>query len=763
MGDDLTVRNATRTSGAGASADVAAAESAAKKAGSDSDAKVGRMRELILQRHGKLLPDASVQKILARLEAKAERVADLSESKTAFAAELHKESVGLKAESTEVKAQKTTGAEGARGKDGLSEHDRTLVRSDPNAGPKLPPAEGKAATAAQAHEFVTQVLGNALLGEQPLDLARYADSLKPKAPTQPRDATGTRAAMTGGRPQAALANAGRGLTHAAAAQTASGTRPNPSGTPAQPQGAAPGTRGTRATGTTTLPGQAPSTTRATLAPTPALMPQLGSASGIGRPGASGPAFGSPGATLSLSMRGTRSASGSAASAPASNAGGGFTTETSFDGMHFNWSAFLAKFIIETEEDLAKWKRAMREVRRLAGKNALLSKEVQMAVTKMIQDFEKLSAGVNASSAVADAAKRVQDARVNSLAGKAPEKLGSDLDTLAKTLAENGGDKLKLGKRLVPTKAEIDRAVAAKELTDDQATKIRAASSSLRDDVGPMSFAALLNRDKASIKGTGAGEELLRQDYAREVAAANDDVQAVLKGGTTNPGYLKLLDQRRRLMVSINGDKKSKPEVPAAKDERRTVLLETLFEFDTQMQGLIPSSEKVKSKLAETLAAIPADIKEAKQPPDDPVKFAAWWKNEQLKYLTAGPNTGAEPPRKRIDDLYATNPNERNKALEGAAEAGTEYVEAQDEEIGPMRLWGFKPGEIVSAGAAMAKQLGDRFEADSGGFKEAVNQAVGGVVGQTQQYRRELDAQYEQRKAETQGLINQLVMLMSLGA
>src|SRR5687768_2754705 len=138
MADDLRVQESSGEAPVSAEADKP------KDRGRE---QLERLREIAKARHGKVLSDKQLVALVERHQEKLLHEHELAESKAAFESELGQEQ--LTNRQAEVKAQKATGTEKARGADGLSETDRQLVRGDPKAGPKLPPAASKAATPEQ--------------------------------------------------------------------------------------------------------------------------------------------------------------------------------------------------------------------------------------------------------------------------------------------------------------------------------------------------------------------------------------------------------------------------------------------------------------------------------------------------------------------------------------------------------------------------------------------------------------------------------------
>ncbi len=395
MSDNLTV---TSKAG-GVVSDVSAPP---EKRVDDGRDELERLRGIAKERSGKTLDDRTLTAIVERKKAKLAHESQVRESKTEFAKAQGKESVGNKANELETRAAKTTGVQETKSADGLSERDRTAVRSDPKAGPRLPPAEGKPLGPDQAKAIASTLLEWVMVDGKPLDLSAYAGSLKQRSATPNGEQAQGKLPANLKQASGALGNQGssstaQGANGARAAQSSDSTPARtPGQTPAQASSTRPATpqqgAGTRPQGAgSATPGNAwvapqarPGTRQ------PGVMGTEGSAARLpttsGAPGA---------ASLSMSMRtgGAGMLAGKTGVSPDGlfNAAGGLLTHSSFDGMNFNWDGFFAMFMIKSQADLHEWRKMLKELRRLEGEANLAGRDAQIALLKMRRSFEKQAA------------------------------------------------------------------------------------------------------------------------------------------------------------------------------------------------------------------------------------------------------------------------------------------------------------------------------------------------------------------------------------
>ena len=323
----------------------------------EAKSELDRLKTLARSRGAKNLSDAQLENIIKRKKSGLKHRAKIEQSRTEFETKGAKESLKQKANLHQTKAGEAAGTKGAKSAiDGLTAEARRSIASDPDAGPKLPPAMGKPTSPEQAKKLLDGMVQHLVMPDgEPFDLEAYAKTLRKQPPSKAKSSDaepGTKRAgqKTGGSALGRASSAmGRGSRLSAAERTGPG------------------------------------------APRPGASPRLGQAGGaLG-------AKGTNAATMSLSS--IQGSSGKLASSnSAFNAGGGLSSTTSFDGMNFNWDGFFSVFLIKSQKDMAKWKKALRELRRLQHQNELLAHQIGIKLLEMRQKFER-------SKAMGDFAKK----------------------------------------------------------------------------------------------------------------------------------------------------------------------------------------------------------------------------------------------------------------------------------------------------------------------------------------------------------------------
>ncbi|MEK7706318.1 MAG: hypothetical protein AAB426_15260 [Myxococcota bacterium] len=328
MADNLTVHNERQSS------PTSAPDAKADKPQDKAALELARLRGIAHTRHHKNLSDEVLLAIAARRKDKLAHEQVLSERKEVFEGGQAKEALVAKSAERATQAQKATGTQDVRGADKLAPEDRQAVRSDPKAGPKLPPTAAKATTSDQAKHLLGAMTALLEVNGEPLDLAAYAASLKQAPPNRAQSSESAKAtpkAKESGAKQATLPRTGAKLS---------------------------------------LHGGA--------APKPQLM-------GADKSGASG-------ARLAFNARGMTGVADTKVSGDGLiNAGGGFVTGWSLDHANINLDAFFTLFLIRTVKDLQYWKRLMRELQSLSRKFQMAAADANMTREILRQRRERMEA------------------------------------------------------------------------------------------------------------------------------------------------------------------------------------------------------------------------------------------------------------------------------------------------------------------------------------------------------------------------------------
>lgn len=398
-------------------------------------AKLDALGHLAKAQHGIALNERTLQAILQRRQARRAKQQRIAQNKEAFATEQAKEKVNARAQQLETRRLETTGGKRARGADGLTFEDRQSVRSDPKAGPKLPPMSARATTPEKATELLGLMFASVLIEGKAFDLEAYAETLEQAQPSKPRRQakqalTAQRkengrqgrspigqpfsARQVAGEPVAQMSSDLRSTTQNAAAQG----RPTP--TPARPSGS-------KAEGQAALPRDD---------------------------------FGMPNSSAKLGFRigtsDTQLRSTSGAGEGLFNAGGGLITSSSFDGMSFNWDAFFSLFLIESQKDLHEWRRLLKELRRLEGDLAVQGHRAQIALAKMRQRFERTKMLSKSSAALGKTREAVEKGQAGGIIHGDPLRAGEAVQRRMRDLVDRArkqGHDIRSGEHLTDSQLE----------------------------------------------------------------------------------------------------------------------------------------------------------------------------------------------------------------------------------------------------------------------------------------------------------------------
>jgi hypothetical protein len=407
MTDKLTVTSGSTPNAPARSADGEALRKPAQE--------LERLQQIVKKHYGRVLEEKVLANIIARQRAKLAEKDRLTETKTAFETDQAKEKLATKKEGREIQTRKALGTEQAKGADGLTNEARMSVRSNPEAGPTLPPTKAPQVSAGQAELILFKMLDKVEVDGKKLDLEAYAKSLKEKPPT----------------PVKALPLANKELATSRSALAA--------GASSVPNQDAPGTR---------APGARPPVPQPRTPSVPGLRSPLGEAgsapalasSAAGLHQTSGAHTWSPGFSQNA---GGMLVSGIGVSRDGwFNAGGGLITGSSFDGMHFNWEAFFMNFIIKSTKDMMEWRKLLKELRRLEAKSNLAGLDLKIAMEKMHQEWERfhaISKFMESLQPAADAIQAVkQEQKLGELFGgdsEAVDKLKTERSAVEKQLAD----------------------------------------------------------------------------------------------------------------------------------------------------------------------------------------------------------------------------------------------------------------------------------------------------------------------------------------
>ncbi len=533
MADNLTVRTGTGEGAPGG--EVSGGKEVDRGRG-----ELDKLREVAKSRHGKHLDDKTLAAIAARRKAKLAHEQRISASKTTFESVRGRESVTAKATERETQAQKATGTPESRGADGLTEQERTSVRSDPKAGPRLPPTDSKATTPEQASGLLQAMSSLLLTDGKAFDVQAYAKTLKPKPAEQPK-APATRA-----------------------------------------QAPAPSVTAQKAT--------------MTARPGPGALPRESS-----RPTAG---LGAPLASAKLSFRATQSDTALGRTGATNdgliNAGGGLVTGTRFDGMHFNWDAFFSLFLIRSQEDLNLWRRLMKELDAAQGELSLQGRDVQMALTKMRQAFGRLDANLKLQTSLDKAKSKLQQGPVYELLGgnqAAVPALRGQLAGTARAIYARAGEKAaSFVGRTYLSDADLEALGASPELKE----AYKQALGELRRAGGDLAKLGLIMDDRAQVRAAQAERE---KDLAAIPRPPTREDQQRIMDMAAELGDLAAADERlgveidrtraeMSLQVAVAA---SSPEVAAYLNSRRNALSDELSRVRSE-QGEI-SEELEKANLS----------------------------------------------------------------------------------------------------------------------------------------------------------------------
>ncbi len=699
MADNLTVKSP----GAGGAVPTTSSEAStgSKKAADKGREKLERLRDLVKARSGKVLSDEVLQAIIDRREAKQAHTTRIAESKTAFEEESSKATLGNRAQDIETRAQKTTGAEKTRGTDGLSERDRTSVRSDPKAGPKLPPAASRATTPEQAQKLVGKMFANLLVDGKPVDVEQYAQSLKQLPASQPKPLQ--QKAGTGTKQAPAMQ--GQAQAQAKGAAPEPGTLPH--GAPKGPQPMLQTKSGSQPAPAQGQPrfGQTSSTSAAQRGPAgPTPMRQTPTQPGLpDKPGGPGRSASLPGAppTLSLSMRGGAGKSGRANEA--FNAGGGLDSDVEFDGMTFNWDAFFMRFLIESQKDLNAWKRALREMKALARQAAIEGVEFQIAFTKHMQELDAFTDTVKLANASTKAWSSAVEGSNKAYTGDSREAARRDRETREFLRRDDVRQRLgpNFGRdgRIILTQRERDR--LGKGLLHEYDRHI----TDLRTSSGLVGYLGILRRDRALMPAAERGE------IDKEINTVGEDVHAWIAANKDDPSRMAAAAQVRSGLQSrvndldhditaidreLNGDSSASPRIAAATGKRaeelrreldnkrteRASVLAQLVEVDRLLASELPRGEATSAAVRAAAAPPePASLPETLPADASPDVARAWYQRAQTRYLQeseGGRSAGSAPAASLASDQQP--PERANAALDGMASANRAYLASRG--IGP---------------------------------------------------------------------------------
>ncbi|OGQ86415.1 MAG: hypothetical protein A2289_03940 [Deltaproteobacteria bacterium RIFOXYA12_FULL_58_15] len=556
MADNLTVK--------GDIGNVGVAPTSEKDPQVDTDkADLDRLRQIAKKNTGKNLSDDALRAIRTRRRTKMAEQQRLGDTKKEFQADQGKEKVATQSAEKQNQAQKTAGTEKSTRAGELGDKEAKNVRSNPRSGPNLPPTLAKPTTEQQATKLLDKIFTFVEIDGESLDRKAYASNLKEMPATKPKEQQQT-------AQNSAKITAGRGPTSnqpgAGGRTTGQPTVKLPTGKTAQPMGKE----------------------------------------------ATGPSLGRPTSNTSFRMGGPGPLARSTTVSPDGlyNAGGGLITNSSFDGANFNWDAFQWFFTMMVMQDLHKYRKLMKELRRLQGKSALFGKKLREAIEDMRQTFERNNATAKFFESVQSAVGGIQqsiselkleeamgekqgeiDAKKQEVAGKNKE-LGNNEKTLQKDkaklaeLKEKGGTADEIAKLERTVKDGEDKSA---QLSDEIAAgkgKIEELKMELedlrREGKGKGGKLEEIAGELLGINGKEASKEQLEQ-FKKNLA----DYESTIEGLMAQKSAAPMIEQRGRdLSAQLRS---SMDEVVQRNSERK--------ELDSQLKGLekdvLGNAEKIK--------------------------------------------------------------------------------------------------------------------------------------------------------------------------
>ena len=722
MADNLTV-------GSPGAGNLAPEEAPKEKRVDDGRAELERLRQIAKERGGKTLDDRTLSAIVERHKAKIAQATQNKEIKQAFETGRGKETVTSKANEVETRTAKATGTQETRTADGLSERDRTAVRADPKAGPRLPPSDAKPATPEQAKALVLKLLESFLqTNGKPLDLPAYAASLTPRQPTQPK---------------------GEGTI--------------------------------RPPGTTLGKTSSSQTTR------PATMPPTGS---VSRPGLGKPAGGTSLSFRTSAGLGASTGTGVSGSGLI-NTGGGLKSHSSFDAMHFNWDGFFALFLIRSQKDMQEWRKMMKELRAAEGQATIAAHDAQIALLQMRQQFARQASVSDFSESLTDVQKAMKkDAVTAVLQGRDPKRAQELREKMAGLVAQARG-RTGASETGTPRNPAFHDATAEGQvyLTQSQIkllsdTVTPPATKSPRQQYqdylkefqqvgGAVGYAVLVEDAAALAAGppplavgpppnnTDPMKEL--RNNAREARATlMSDIAALMQ----DPRQAALVNQERMQLRQQERQALSRYDAAKAKADKDPTDVKAVNERD--------AAHKEQASLLRQIVAL--DRAMADSEPHKPERDAAYEKAHTV-LQTQADNAQADVDKKRIqhalsyqktliesrqpdstDDFNPLgrlnepgNDTESMNDLAAAAEAG--------DEISKQRAGLYHDLDAEHAIETVGKAFRDL--AQDQNMQRAVENAVQGAIAVASKNRGETDALMRETVARSQGMINQLIQLLGM--
>jgi len=400
MADNLSVKSpgAGQAGGAESSAPAKPVDEAARQ--------LDRLREVAKQKLNRTVSDEVLQVIAKRHQVQVAHDQEIKATKQDFEASKAKETLTTKKSEAQEQTLKTTGVEKARGTDGLTDAERKIIQSNPKAGPMLPPTDAKAATAEQAKSTLTAMLKNMEVDGKPFDLAAYAAMVKPK-------------------PQEQLAKNAQG----------------------QDQGKATGQSVTKQPAATRQ-GISLAAAKPTLAP-------MGKEASAARAAGLQSGLGPPKAPIGL----TGISGGLLDGVSVPNTGQLFTTSgalitnSTFDGMHFNWDAFLIKYMSWFMKDQQAYQKFLRQLEELGHEFGMEAFDFKAHLVELRKHEEKDKATMRLAQSLFDAGMDLEQSVRNAPAKEAldgapdPEKIKNTGPLSAEELARNdkrGADAFRKG-------------------------------------------------------------------------------------------------------------------------------------------------------------------------------------------------------------------------------------------------------------------------------------------------------------------------------
>jgi hypothetical protein len=294
--------------------------------------------------------------------------------------------------------------------------------------------------------------------------------------------------------------------------------------------------------------------------------------------------GSPAPALSLSLKlgGSARPTSRAGADEVSASGGGLESTTSFDGLHFNWDAYLMRFMISSAEDMALWRKMLREMRDLAGKATMMAIDADIERTEMQHEVEVLQAGAELIKGILDLGKAWKAGEMDAMVGKNGRRMATDHKDLRSWMAAHG----RPGRTLLG-KSEV----AA--LPPEQRAAYEHLVERLQGSAGRIGMAALLRAELTLDEGTLGGAA--REELEQLATACESEARRTITGRSGDREMMQRLreglSELREGYKDRDAEAAKKPADSTAATGDRLVALSSLAALDDELFRLFGGSTK----------------------------------------------------------------------------------------------------------------------------------------------------------------------------